>query len=257
MRITDADLLAWMQQYFWTLTRIGGLLMSAPLLSRQVPPRVRLMLALAVTVVLAPLLPAGPALEMFSSAWMLTLMQQLLIGIVMGFVLQLVFEAVMLGGEMIAFSMGLSFAQVTDPVRNAGAPLTGQLLILFASLLFLSMSGHLLMFEMIAKSFHTLPVAPLGIGPDQLMQVVLWGSEIFSGGMRIALPAVISLLLVNLAFGVISRAAPALNIQSVGFPLSLLAGLLLLQLTLPNLHAVFVDQINLAWEFIGTLMRKN
>lgn len=242
MRLTDADLLSWLHQYFWTFARIGGVFMSAPLLGgRLVPARVRLVVALALTVVLAPLAPRVPALEPFSAAWYLVLAQQLLIGIAIGFVLQLVFEAVMIGGELIAASMGLSFAQVTDPVRNNGASLTGQMLIIFASLLFLAGGGPLLVVQLIAESLQSLPPGQGGLGAQDFADIAGLGVQMFAGGLRIALPAVIALLLVNLAFGVMSRAAPSLNIQSVGFPLSLIAGLWLLQLTLPGLEGVFAD----------------
>ena len=256
MHLTDADLFSWLQQYFWTFARIGGVFMSAPVLGgRLVPARIRLILALVLTLMLAPLTSPAPALELFSAAWFLTLLQQLLIGVAIGFVLQIAFEAVMLGGEMIAYSMGLSFAQVNDPVRNTAAPLTGQFLIIVASLLFLAGGGHLLLVRLIADSLQSLPPGTAGIGAEGFGAIARFGGEIFAGGLRIALPAVIALLLVNLAFGVMSRASPALNVQSVGFPLSLLAGLWLLQLSLPNLQVVFADVLDHAVDFIGLLLK--
>lgn len=255
MRLTDADLFAWLQQYFWTFARIGGVFMSAPVLAgRTVPARVRLVMALVFTLILAPLTPKGAPLELFSAGWYLTLLQQLLIGIAIGFVLQLAFEAVTLGGEMIAYSMGLSFAQATDPVRNTQTPLPGQFLIMVASLLFLAGGGHLLLVELLAGSFQSMPVSSGGLETQQFADIAGFGSQIFSGGLRIALPAVIALLLVNLAFGVMSRASPALNIQSVGFPLSLMAGLWLLMLTLPNLQSVFAIILEHAVQFIRALV---
>lgn len=256
MHITDAELFAWLQQYFWTFARIGGVMMSAPVFgSRMAPARIRLLFALVLTLMLAPLAPRVAMQDLFSASWFLTLMQQLLIGVAIGFVLQLAFEAVSLGGELIAYSMGLSFAQVADPVRNTETPLPGQLLGLLASLLFLAGGGHLILIEVIGRSLHDLPAGTAGLGSADFSSIAQWGGQVFAGGLRIALPAVIALLLVNLAFGVMSRAAPALNVQSVGFPLSLLAGLWMLILILPNFNSVFTGILDQAWTQIAQLGR--
>lgn len=256
MTITDAELMAWLQHYFWTFTRIGGVLMSAPVLgARLAPARTRLMLALALTLIMTPLLPAPPALEMFAAAWWLATAQQLLIGVVIGFVLQLVFEAVMLGGELIASSMGLSFAQIVDPARGGDAPVLGQLLSILATLLFLAMNGHLTLIEALHDSFRSLPVGGAALGAAQLAEVARWSGVIFAGGMRVALPVLIALLLVNMAFGVMSRATPSLNLQSVGFPISLVAGMLLLQFSLPGLQLVFGDLLAGGWQFLSQLLQ--
>lgn len=253
MHLTDAELLALIQKYFWTFARTGGVLMAAPLLSNA-PRRVRLIFAVMLSVVLAPLLPQAPALELFSASWTLGLVQQLAIGIAMGFVLTLVFEAVVLGGELVAYGMGLSFAQVADPVNHSEVPLPGQFLMIMAMLLFLSMNGHLALIELLAHSFTSLPPGQGGLGAQDFYAIVRFAGEIFSGGMRVALPAVIALLLVNLAFGVISRAAPALNVQSIGFPLSLVAGLWLLDLTLEPLQIVFTSVLAHGWQFLAALL---
>ena len=136
MSITDAQLLAWVQHYFWTFTRIGGVLMTAPVLgSMHASRRVRLMLALVLTIVIAPLTPATAAQELFSAGWILITLQQFVIGVAMGFVLMLAFEAVVMGGEIISYGMGLSFAQLADPVRGVSTPVIGQFLMVLATLL--------------------------------------------------------------------------------------------------------------------------
>jgi flagellar biosynthetic protein FliR len=255
MRFTDAELMGWVQGYFWTFMRIGGVFMSAPILGAKIAPaRVRLMLALALTVVIAPLLPAPPAPELFASAWWLVTAQQLLIGVVIGFVLQLVFEAVTMAGELMAMSMGLSFAQLVDPVSGNQSTVLSQFLMLLVTLLFFAMNGHLVLIQTLADSFRSVPVGT-DIAAAGFAEILRWSSVIFSGGLRIALPVVIALLLVNMAFGVMSRATPALNVQSVGFPISLTAGLLLLQYSLGGLQPVFDDLLSQAWPLIGKLMQ--
>lgn len=254
MRLTDADLLAWMQTSFWVFTRIAAALSIAPVLGhRQTPMRLRLMLALALTVLVTPMLPTGEPLRLWSADWWLTLLRQFLIGAAMGFVLRLVFESVLLAGELIANSMGLGFAQLADPVNGNTAAVTGSFLTIIATLLFLALGGHLMLIEALVHSFRSLPLEHSGLSAGQIYEVALWALNLFAGGLRIALPVLVSLLLVNLAFGVVSRAAPTLNLMSVGLPLSLVAGLLLMQFSLPGLQTAFAALLESAVDFIASI----
>jgi flagellar biosynthetic protein FliR len=173
---------------------------------------------------------------MFSGPWCLTLLQQMAIGIALGFVLQVVFETVMVGGELIAYSMGLGFAQLADPLRGAPSPVVGQFMLVMTSLLFLAAGGHLVLMETLAGSFRTLPVGPSGIGADQWHSLAQLGAQMFAGGVTLALPVMIALLVINFAMGVISRSAPSLNLMAVGFPAALIAGLLIWGLSLGGLQ---------------------
>lgn len=254
MQITPAQLDVWLLQFLLPFARIAGLLMVAPIFGMRVmPARLRLMLALLITVLLMPQLPVPPMMAPFKADWWLSVLQQVGLGIVMGFVLQLVFEAVMMGGELISSGMGLSFAQMADPVRGGSSPVVGQFLRVLALLIFLSLHGHLTVLELLAQSFHTLPVGPRGLSPERLEQLALFGSHIFAGGLRIALPMLVALLTVNLAFGVMSRAAPSLNLMAVGFPAALIAGLLLLWFTLETLLPVFGGLLQLGFGLIDAL----
>ncbi len=256
MTFTDTQLIAWLEDWFWPMVRIGGVLATAPVLGgRVVPVRIRVVLMVLLTMVIAPLLPAAPYLETFKAEWWLEVGQQLLIGIAMGFVLMIVFEAVVLAGELISYGMGLSFAQLVDPLRGAGTPVVGQLLMVMATLLFLSVGGHLRLIEALAVSFQTLPVGGAGLDAEAFSMLARWGSNLFVGGVQIALPVMIALLLVNLAFGVMSRSAPALSALSVGFPIALGAGLVLLSYSLPTLAAVLNHMLDQAFTLIGELFR--
>lgn len=245
MQITDADLARWMAQYLWPFVRIGGLLLIAPVLgSRSVPARIRITLAVLLTLVLAPLLAPPPALVAYSAAWWFEIARQLLIGIAMGFVMMLVFEAVAFAGELIAYGMGLSFAQLNDPLHGASTPVVGQLLTVFATLLFLSLDGHLRLIEGMAESFQLMPIGTAGLSPEAFKGLALWGGSVFDSGLRLGLPLVIALLLVNLAFGLMGRAAPTLGGLAIGFPIALAAGFVLLSAGLP----VFLDACRALFE---------
>lgn len=253
MTVTDAMLAGWLQMYFWPFLRIGGLVMTAPLLNAPaVSPRIRLMLALVLTLVMAPLLPAIAPLALFSAPWWLQIGRELLIGAAMGFVLQLVMESAMLAGEMVSYGMGLGFAQLADPLHGASAPMLGQFYQITALLLFLSFGGLLRLVQLLVDSFHAAPPGSVSLDAASLRALADFGGLCFSGGLRIALPAVIALLLVNLGFGVMNRSAPALNALSIGFPLSLIVGMIALHFALPQLPQVLSDLLDQSWDFIGS-----
>lgn len=255
MRITDAELLAWIQHYAWTFTRIGGVMMTAPVLgSTRVPRRMRILLCVLLTLIMAPLMPLAGVVTLFSASWWLITVQQLALGVAIGFVLMIAFEAVIMAGEIIAYGMGLSFAQLVDPVRGVSTPVVGQFLLILVTLLFLSMNGHLTLIEVLAQSFRNLPFSPAAGNAPPWGELLQWGSMIFSGGLRLALPIMIALLLVNMAFGVLSRATPSLNLQSVGLPISLIVGLLLMRYSLPALQDVFAGFMDEAWGVISVLI---
>jgi flagellar biosynthetic protein FliR len=153
--------------------------------------------------------------------------QQLLIGIALGFALQIVFDSLGLAGQLLANSMGLSFAFNVDPLRGSSTAALGQLYIILATLVFLSLGGHLALIEVLVAGFRPMPIGAT-LQAESLWTIVLWGGTLFSGAISIALPGVTALLIVNLAFGVVSRAAPSLNLFAVGFPISLIIGLLVL-----------------------------
>lgn len=234
MQFSAADLSAWIGSYLWPLFRIGALLGAVPVIgTRMVPARVRLVLALALTLVLVPVIPAAPAIDPLSIAGLGVTFQQVLIGAAMGFVLSLVFAAFVSAGQLIALQMGIGFASMVDPQHGVEVPVVSQLYIVLVTLVFLSLDGHLALIEVLAESFHTLPVSPAGLTVASMWDLAAAVGRMFSGALTIALPAMVALLLINIAFGVMTRAAPQLNLFTVGFPITLLFGFLVLLLTLP------------------------
>ncbi len=242
MHFSSAQLIAWVGDFIWPFLRIGMMLTVMPIFGgRLVPARVRVVLALAVTVVLVPVIPAAPAVDPLSPVGVLVTVQQLLIGLAMGFMLQLVFSALLIGGQTVAMSMGLGFAAMVDPQNGVQVPVIGQYFTVVATLLFLALDGHLVMIAVLADSFHALPVAPLGMGRDDLWAVAAWAGRMFAGGVLIAMPVVTAMLLTNIAFGVITRAAPQLNIFGVGFPMTLTLGFVVMMFALPSLIPQFTQ----------------
>lgn len=247
MVFTDAQLADWLHLYLSCFTRLGAALMVAPLIGTHAPMRARLLLTVLLTLLIAPLLPPQPAPDLASAAWLAHLVREFLVGIALGFALRLCFEAVMLAGELIANSMGLGFAQMADPVRGT-SPVVGQFLFVLAALSFLALGGHLLFIELLAQSFAWQ-------GAPDWPALVLWAGRLFSGALSMALPALMGLLLVNLMFGVISRAAPTLNLMAVGFPLALAAGLVLLALSVPGVMSGFTESVSQTFDFLRGWLR--
>jgi len=242
MSFTETQLLAWVGAFIWPLARVGAVVVSAPVFSsRQMPVVLRLGLTLVLAWILMPLIPTPDLVDFFTFDAFLILLQQILIGLVMGFMLQLVFGALVFGGQAIAYSMGLGFASMMDPQNGVQVPVVSQFYLILATLFFLSIDGHLVLIEILANSFYVFPISKSGIGAADFESVVAWGSDLFSGGLLMALPVMAALLLVNLGLGVIGRAAPSLNIFAVGFPITILLGFVLLFVTLPDVMAVFKD----------------
>ena len=257
MNFTGVELTSWLATLLWPFMRIGAMFAAVPIFSsRSVPVRIRVLLAFLISWMLIPVIPEPPAVELISAQALLISINQVLIGVAMGFILQLVFAAFIIAGQSIAMAMGLGFASMIDPQNGMQVPVISQAFLIMATLIFLALNGHLLLIEVLANSFHNLPVGMLVPSRDGLWQLVTWGSNMFAGGMLIALPAVAALLLVNLAFGVTTRAAPQLNIFAVGFPIMIMVGLAFLILTLPtittHLSRLLLEAFDLIESFLAT-----
>lgn len=240
LTLTTAQITAWIGDLFWPFVRVAMVFSVAPMFSgRLVPVRIRLVLALVITWLLLPVIPPAPAVEPFSAAGVLIIVQQLLIGVLLGFTLQMVFGAMVVGGQMLAMSMGLGFASMVDPQNGVQSTVVGQYYVALAALLFFALNGHLALIGVLADSFHSLPLDGSGVGPQGLWAVAGFAGRMFAGGVLVALPAVASLLLANMTFGVITRAAPQLNIFGVGFPLVMTLGFVVMMFSLPVLLPQF------------------
>jgi flagellar biosynthetic protein FliR len=238
--VTSAQLSAWLGAFIWPFFRILALVSSAPILGNSsIPLRVKVGLSVLLTLVMAPILGSMPAVEPGSAIGLLILTQQIVIGVAIGFIMRIIFTAVEMAGNISSMQMGLGFATFFDPQNAAQTPVVGTVLGLIASLLFLALNGHLYMIEVLAQSFQTLPVAPQPFSAAGWRALAGWGSEIFLAGLLLSMPIMAALLITNMALGIMTRAAPQLNIFSIGFPITLATGLVVLAIALPYFVPLF------------------
>jgi len=241
MDFSFAQATAFVGSLLWPMMRIGAMLLAMPVIgTRLVPTRVKIIITFTITLMVLPLLPELPRVEALSLEGLFVSVQQILIGLAMGFTMQLVFGALMIAGESIAMSMGLGFASMVDPTNGVNVPVISQLFIIIGTLLFLALGGHLMLIQLVVSSFETLPIAPAGIGRDSFWALAAWGSQMFIGALWLAIPALITMLVITLSMGVMTRAAPQLNIFSVGFPVTMFMGFIILMLVIPG----FLPRIN-------------
>jgi flagellar biosynthetic protein FliR len=238
--ITSAQLSAWLGTFIWPFVRILALVSSSPVLGNpSVPARVKVGLAFVLTLVLTPVLGNMPEVEPGSAIGLLILAQQIVIGVAIGFTMRIIFTAVEMAGNIAGTQMGLGFATFFDPQNTANTPVVGTFLGMLATLMFLALNGHLYMIEVLAQSFQTLPVTPQPFSAAGWYALVGWGGKIFLAGMLLSMPIMAALLITNLSLGIMTRAAPQLNIFSVGFPITLAAGFVVLAIALPYFVPVF------------------
>ncbi|MHC8367980.1 flagellar biosynthetic protein FliR [Pseudomonas sp. ZT5P21] len=227
LQLTDTQISTWVASFILPLFRIGAVLMTMPIFGTTlVPTRVRLYFALAITVVIVPGLPPMPQVHALDLSALLLIAEQVIIGALMGLSLQLFFQAFVVAGQIISIQMGMGFASMVDPTNGVSAAVIGQFLTMLVTLLFLGMNGHLVVFEVLAESFTTLPVGSAMLLNHfwELANKLGW---VLGAAMLLVMPAITALLIVNIAFGVMTRAAPQLNIFSIGFPLTLVLGLVI------------------------------
>lgn len=232
--LSSAELNTWIASFLWPLTRILGLIATAPLFGNLgIPVTVKVGLGVMLALVIAPTVPALPAADPMSFVGLLILTQQLVIGLAMGFVMRIVFAAVEMAGEVAGLTMGFGFATFFDPQTRARSSAISQFLALLTLMVFLALNMHLVMLSSLADSFVTLPISAVPTGTGGFRQIANWGAIIFSSGTQLALPVIAALLLTNIALGVLTRAAPQLNLFGIGFPVTLGAGFIVLALMLP------------------------
>ncbi|RJG09840.1 flagellar type III secretion system protein FliR [Pseudomonas cavernicola] len=227
LELSDAQIGGWVGSFLLPLFRIAALLMTMPIIGTQlVPVRVRLYLSLAICVVLMPTLPPMPEVDAINLRSFMLIAQEVLIGAMLGFTLQLFFHAFVIAGQIVTTQMGLGFASTLDPTNGVSVAVIGQFYLMLVTLLFLAMNGHLVVFEVLAESFVTLPVGT-GLLVEHYWELAGRLGWVLGAGLLLVLPAITALLVVNLAFGVMTRAAPQLNIFAIGFPLTLVLGLII------------------------------
>lgn len=239
--ITSQQLLAMVSGLMWPLSRILGLFTSAPVFSQSdFPMLARLGLGLAITALIAPTLPPPQTLDPISMEGLIILLNQFIIGISIGFMMRLFFTAIELTGNLIGTSMGMGFASFYDPATQSQTQVISQFLTMVTILLFFNTDLHLMVIDTLVNSFQTIPVEQLHLNGNAFKTMSLTGAKIFSLGLQLSLPIVTALLITNLALGVLTRAAPQLNIYGIGFPITMGVGFLMIFVSLPYMIQPFI-----------------
>jgi flagellar biosynthesis protein FliR len=234
--LTSVEMNTWIAALLWPLTRILGLIAASPLYgNKSVPVSLKIAFGVLLASIIAPAIPALPAADPMSMAGLLILIQELLTGLAMGFAVRIVFAAVEMAGEISSLTMGLGFATFFDPQSQGRSSAISQFLALIATMAFLSVNAHLVLLSALAESFISLPISASPVNSGGFRELVIWGGRIFSAGVQLSLPVVAALLITNVALGILTRAAPQLNIFGIGFPISLGVGFLVISMTLPYL----------------------
>jgi len=235
------------EQDFWRvvflMTRIGAAMIAAPLFGgANVPAMVRVVATAALAIFAAVWLPpmaTPPAL--FSAAGLLTLAGEVLVGLTLGFVLQIAFAAPQLAAELISGGMGMSMATAANPDSGVQTTALGQYFSVVLTLIFLALGAHLHWIALLMESYRAFPPGETWLGPERFALVGSFVGEMFVTGLRIALPLVLILLLVQIFTGILSRSAPSLNLFALGLPAGILAGIAALIVTAPLIHDQLTD----------------
>lgn len=237
----------------WPFARVTGLLLIAPLIgSSYIPLYIKILVATAITIFVYPLVQFPSNVDPLTINGLAILMQQIMIGLTIGLIMQVAFSAITIAGENIALTMGLGFASMTDPANGVTIPVVSQLMTVFASLYFLALNGHIALIELLINSFISLPIDG-SFSLSTAMAVAEWGGRMFIGALLVAIPAVTALLVVNIAMGLMTRVAPQMNVFSVGFPLTMMLGFIFIAISIPMAMRIFQDLLEQSFEYVNVL----
>jgi len=249
---SEAQLVAWISPILWPFVRVLALFTAAPVFSqRSIPMRAKVGLAFLVAVCAQATLIDQPVVSINSPDALGTLVQQIVVGLAIGFAVRLVFAALEVAGELIGLQMGLNFASFFDPASNAQISAISRFFVQIGTLLFIVINGHLLLLMAVVKSFDSFPVDGNFMQSLAQMRIHEMGGAVFASAFWIALPMIAMLLFVNLALGIISRVAPQMNIYAVGFPVTLTVGLIGIVATLPMLEQPLMALLQRAMDIFG------
>ncbi|MDO9597041.1 MAG: flagellar biosynthetic protein FliR [Azoarcus sp.] len=255
LSVTAAQLDAWLAALMFPLARLLGLFASAPIFSnRGVSVRARLAIGLGIGIALVPVMPPMPAVSPGSGIGLMIMVQQMFIGIAIGFMVRLVFAAVDMAGSLIGMQMGLSFAIFFDPDAGGQTAVLSDFLSLVATLLFLAINGHLILVDLLVRSFEWLPVSTTVINADGWGYIARAGATVFATGLLLALPVIAVLLVANIALGILTRAAPQLNLFAIGFPITLAMGFFALLLIMTNFGPVVQSLFERSFDTIPLML---
>lgn len=222
--------------------RTGAAMLAAPLFgAMSVPVQLRAFLGVALALFIHQWVPLPPLPDVLSMAGLLAVVQEAVIGLALGFVLQIAFAIPVIAAEQIAGTMGMAMATAVDPASGSQSGAIGQMFSLTLIFVFLGLGAHLLWFELVIESYRVVPPGPPGLSAQAMLRIPAFAGQMLATAAAIALPVVLVLLLVQLAAGVLSRSAPALNLFALGLPAGVLAGIAALIAVLPVIIDQFAD----------------
>lgn len=243
-------------QFIWPMGRIGGLMLSVPVFSSiMLPGRIKVLFIFALSWTCSAFVPEQLSFANFDGLYLVYIIQELLLGFLMGFVLQIVFQVFVLGGQILSMQAGLGFAVMVDPSSKASVPLVSQFYMMMITMIFLALNGHLALLEALIESFKVMPLGKVPIEHSMVWQVLLFSSWMFKEAVIISIPAILSLLIVSLSFGIMARVAPQLNIFSLGFPITLLMAFVIIKIGLQNIGTQMDESIQYGMQFIIGILR--
>ena len=252
LSISEAQLAAWLSPVFWPFLRVLAMFTSAPVFSsRAFPLRAKIAFAFFVSVGCQAALPDMPIIGLNSPGALGAVVQQVVIGLSMGFAIRVVFASVELAGEVIGFQMGLNFAAFFDPALNSQSSAVARFFGQMTILIFIVLNGPIMVLMAVIKSFDTFPLGESFLEGIARMQIYKMGTDLFASALWIALPMVGIVMFTNMALGIISRVAPQMSIFSIGFPITLVAGLIGIAFTLPMLDQPFIALMERAIAIFG------
>ncbi|GAA0853616.1 flagellar biosynthetic protein FliR [Aliiglaciecola litoralis] len=251
MEVAATTITGFMADMLLPFMRVSGLFAAMVGVSaKTVPMPIRALLTLFLTLVIMPVVPPVNITELLHVGTFVLIIQNLIIGVAIGFISAMVLETFVLAGQVVAMQTGLGFASIVDPVNGINVPAVGQFYLILATLLFWALDGHLAMIRMIVLSFQAFPIGEAWFQPEQFREIAHWAGWMFIGAVTLSLAPIVSLLIVNLAFGIMTKAAPQLNIFSIGFSIAQIMGLVIIWLTMDN----FTHHFEIQWERAQLLM---
>lgn len=254
MALTFAELSVILGQLWWPFFRIGAVFISMPFFGDAlIPVWVRSLLALSIVVITAPLMPPMPAVDLFSLTSLFLAFEQAIWGLFFGLILHLLFSVFTMLGQIVSLQMGLGMAMMNDPVNGLSVAILGRIFLLFCTLLFLSLEGHLLVIDVLIQSFVIWPVGA-GLTAVSLQGVINVFGWMFVSALALALPAIVSMLLANISFGVMNRAAPSLNVYALGFPMTMLLGLFSVLLSISGVPDRYTELVHDTLRHLNSFM---
>jgi flagellar biosynthetic protein FliR len=240
---------------WWPFARCMAMFATAPVLGEAyVPLPVRALLSVALAFMMLPLTKGAAMPDPFSLAGVVAMLEQAVIGGVIGMALQLTMAVVNVLGFLASSQIGFSMAQMNDPINGQQSDVVSGMLGLVAILVFFAIDGHLVMVGVLGQSFRAWPVGS-GYGPVLLHTVVLNVGWVFAAAILLALPIVFSTLVVQIGLGFLNRVAPSLNLFSLGFSLVTLFGLMMLAQVVRFVPEHYVQMTNQVLEMLQQQMR--